>query len=93
MSESKKQSNILLALQVIGCYARKIIIANRAGTHDILACCKGRFYSIEVKGENGTTSALQLRNRKEVIQAGGKSIITKTVKEAIKLIREDQEND
>jgi Holliday junction resolvase len=89
MSEAKKQTNILLALQVIGCYAVKVIVANRAGTHDILACYKGRFYSIEVKDTNGVTSPLQLKKRKQVLAAGGKSIIAKTVKEVIQLLQED----
>ena len=89
MSESKKQGQILKALEVIGCYAVKIVVANRSGTHDIVTCCRGRFYSIEVKAATGVTSALQLKKRKQVTDAGGKAIVTKTIKDAINMIKED----
>ena len=88
MSEAKKQTHILRALEVIGCYAIKVIVANRVGTHDIIACYQGRFYSIEVKDKEGVTSALQLKKRQQVIAAGGKSIVAKTVKEVIAMLKE-----
>lgn len=93
MAEAKKQSDIIKALTVIGCYVRKVVVANRAGTHDLIACCRGKFYSIEVKDINGKASELQLWNREQVIKAGGKAIVAKTVKEVIQLIKEDQTNE
>jgi Holliday junction resolvase len=93
MAEAKVQSKIITALTVIGCYVRKVVVSNRAGTHDLIACCKGKFYSIEVKDTNGIASPLQIYNRDKVIEAGGKSIVAKTVKEVIELIQEDLEND
>ena len=51
------------------------------GTPDILACYKGRFISIEVKTPRGTPEPEQLAAQKQILEAGGKSLITHTVKE------------
>jgi Holliday junction resolvase len=86
MKESKKQKQMIDALEVNGCYVVKVISATKAGVLDIIFCYKGRFCSVEVKGPNGKASALQLYNRKKIIEAGGKAIIGKTVKEVVALL-------
>ncbi|MBW7889536.1 MAG: VRR-NUC domain-containing protein [Bacteroidia bacterium] len=53
-------------------YARKIIVANRAGTPDLLMCIRGRFVAIEFKTEGGKQTALQKYNEQQIKQAGGK---------------------
>ena len=63
MLESVVQRNILKHLEAEGCYVVKVLKANRAGTHDVLACIPieiteemvgktvGVFASIEIKRE------------------------------------------
>lgn len=51
------------------------------GTPDILACYKGRFIAIEVKTSRGVPEPEQLEARKQILKAGGKSIITHMVEE------------
>jgi Holliday junction resolvase len=90
MSETLKQREILKALEVLGCYARRVKQANKAGTHDILACCNGKFLSVEVKSARGTSSVLQRRNALQVEAAGGRAIVAKTVKEVVQIVKEMQ---
>lgn len=54
---------------------------SQVGVADILACYKGRFIAIEVKNETGKPSPLQLANQKMVKDAGGISLIARSVKE------------
>ena len=49
----------------------------KSGIPDILACCNGHFLAIEVKGENGKPSELQLHHVKKIKQAGGHAVIVK----------------
>lgn len=49
------------------------------GTPDILACYKGRFIAIEVKTSRGVPEPEQLAAQKQILKAGGKSIITHKV--------------
>lgn len=44
---------------------------SEAGTPDILACVNGYFIAIEVKGEGGKPSELQLEKIKQIRKAGG----------------------
>ena len=97
MGESKKQSDIIKALKVIGAYVIRVSASSRAGEHDLVVCYRpldrpemaGRFYTVEVKSSIGTASTLQLKKRQKIIEAGGKAIVSRTVRDAIKMLRED----
>lgn len=43
----------------------------KSGIPDILACINGYFVAIEVKGQNGKPSELQLHTIKKIREAGG----------------------
>ena len=43
----------------------------KSGIPDILACVNGKFIAIEVKAQNGRATELQLRNQKQIQDAGG----------------------
>lgn len=67
MKESVIQGKILAHLKKKGFIADKIIVANRAGVLDIIACAPdGRYWSIEVKKPGGTESRLQAHRRKSI---------------------------
>ena len=44
---------------------------SRIGTPDILACINGKFVAVEVKGEKGKPSDLQLYHIDQIQKAGG----------------------
>ena len=48
---------------------------SKVGTPDILACVNGRFVAVEVKGENGKPSELQLYHIEQIKKAGGVAYI------------------
>lgn len=50
-----------------------------AGIPDIIACHKGHFIAIEVKNENGRTTALQDINLELIRLCGGIAIIARSV--------------
>ena len=54
---------------------------SQVGVPDILACYKGRFIAIEVKNETGKTSPLQDVNLEQIRQAGGISLVARSVEE------------
>ena len=56
------------------------------GVPDILACYKGRFIGIEVKNETGKTSPLQDINLEQIKQAGGISLVARSVEDVSKII-------
>lgn len=75
-------------LTSIGAYHVKTTGVRIAGTPDILACYRGRFIAIEVKrpgNEKGITK-LQEKRLKEVVKAGGVSIIATDVQQVKDLI-------
>ena len=48
---------------------------SKVGTPDILACVNGHFVAVEVKGEKGKPSELQLYHIEQIQKAGGYGII------------------
>jgi len=58
-------------------YGRKIVVANRAGAPDIVACVRGRFVGFEIKTEKGRQSELQKYNEREILRSGGLYFIIK----------------
>lgn len=59
---------------------------SQVGVPDILACYKGRFIGIEVKNEKGKTSPLQDVNLEQIKQAGGISLVARSVEDVQKVI-------
>lgn len=72
--EKALQTKIIKYLESEGAYVRKIIVANRSGTADLLVCFDSKFISIEVKGKSKITK-LQEWNIEKVKQAGGIAIV------------------
>lgn len=59
---------------------------SQAGVCDLLVCYKGRFIGIEVKNEKGKTSPLQEVNLKQIKEAGGISLVARSVEDVQKVI-------
>lgn len=53
----------------------------RAGIPDIIACIDGRFYGFEVKTEDGKPTKLQEATIRKIKNAGGISLIVRSVEE------------
>lgn len=47
----------------------------KEGIPDMLACINGRFYGMELKGDDGHPSLLQLRNLNKIHGAGGIGVL------------------
>jgi Holliday junction resolvase len=63
----------------------KTIVASRSGLPDLIACYKGYFISIEVKGDS-EVSALQKYNLEQIQKAGGAAIVAYDISEVVDLI-------
>ena len=66
----------------------------KSGIPDILCCCNGRFIGIELEGDNGKPSDLQLYNIRKIKEANGIGLILypkdfDSFKELIKNLKED----
>ena len=76
-AEKNFENKIKNFLKAQNCWFVKYF-ANRntkSGVPDILACVNGYFVAIEVKGENGKPTPLQVWNRDKIREAGGISVI------------------
>lgn len=72
MKESAIQKKILNHLEALGFFVIKNIVANKAGTPDIISCSPhGRFVAIEVKTEGGKLSTLQEVKIRKIKEANG----------------------
>jgi len=87
MKEKTLQTKIIKYLESCGAYVRKISIANRNGTPDILGCLNGKFFGIEVKGEGNRVTQLQDYNLKKIEAAGGSAIVARTMEDVFNLVR------
>jgi len=47
----------------------------KRGIPDVLACVNGRFLAVEVKGDGGEPTALQLRNLRVINEAQGFGVV------------------
>ena len=83
--EKKLQKKIIDLLQSKGAFVIKTIVSSRSGLPDLIACYKGNFISIEVKGESEVT-ALQKYNIEQIKKAGGQAIVAYNISEVIDLI-------
>lgn len=77
MSESKLQAKILQYLKEEGYWTIKVVVGNKKGIMDIIACepGTGKFVGIEVKWGNNKPSELQSLNIREVLSRGGKAFV------------------
>jgi len=75
MKESDLQSLIIKYLTKLGAYVTNIMVTSKSGTHDLLVCYRGKFYSIEVKVGKNKPSPLQLAHKDMVEEAGGVAMI------------------
>ena len=77
MSEKIYENKIKSYLKSIGAYFIKTHgdRFSKVGTPDILACVNGKFVAVEVKGEKGKPSELQLYHIEQIQKAGGYGII------------------
>ena len=76
-SEKIFENKIKSYLKSIGAYFIKTHgdRFSKVGTPDILACVNGKFVAVEVKGEKGKPSELQLYHIEQIQKAGGYAII------------------
>ena len=72
-SEKIFENKIKSYLKSIGAYFIKTHgdRFSRIGTPDIIACINGKFVAVEVKGEKGKPSDLQLYHIDQIQKAGG----------------------
>lgn len=73
--EAALQAKCTEYLREKGVYHKKIILANSAGTPDILACINGKFIAFELKAPDGKPTALQLHNQRKIKESGGECFI------------------
>ena len=59
---------------------------SQVGVPDILACYHGRFIGIEVKNEKGKTSPLQDVNLEQIKNAGGYSLVARSVEDVNRVL-------
>ena len=59
---------------------------SQVGVPDLLVCYRGMFVAIEVKNDKGKTSPLQDINLQQIKDAGGYSIVARSVKDVEVLI-------
>lgn len=90
MREKIIENKIKLFLKSKGAYYVKYFgnQFSQVGVPDILCCYKGRFIGIEVKNEKGKTSALQDINLEQIKNAGGVSLVARSVTDVGKVLEE-----
>jgi len=60
-------------------WAIKVEVANERGCPDILCCCKGVFFGIEIKEGKDRLSAIQTEQLKRINAAGGRTIVVRNM--------------
>ena len=86
--ESKIQSKILSYLRTVpGCWAVKVVEANRRGCPDILACANGRFIALEVKSSTGRLSVLQQAEGRLIKITGGEWHVVRSVDDVKEILK------
>lgn len=87
MKESVIQNKIIKYLNRIGAYSIKTISTNRSGCPDLICCLNGKFIGLEVKNEDGVTSALQDHHLELIRKSGGVSAAVRSVDEVKQLLK------
>lgn len=82
MLERDIQKRLIQYLKTVpNCWIVKVIQANINGCPDILMCFNGKFYGIEVKTDNGRTSAIQDLQIRRIREAGGVPVVIRSLDE------------
>ena len=66
-------------------WAIKVEAANQRGCPDILCCCNGQFWAIEVKEGKGKLSSLQAAQLQRIEAAGGRGIVVRDIEQVKEL--------
>ncbi len=97
--EAKVKAKIKTMLKEHGIYYAMPIGTGygTSGVPDFLCCVNGKFLAIEAKAGKGTTTALQLKNLRDIEASGGMTlVVNETALTAlhgyIKLIKDASEN-
>jgi len=83
MLEKDIQKKIIKALEKRGCWVVKTISSNKNGTPDIIACCDGRFYAVEVKQPGKKATKIQDFQLKKIQEAGGIAFVASSVEDLL----------
>lgn len=84
MTESAVQAKCIKLLDSFGYVTAKIVVANKGGVLDIIACSpKGRYLEIEVKFGANKMSKLQEMRQAQVLKNNGVSFTVYTEEELI----------
>ena len=75
--EKSYEAKIRKFLDVEGCYCFKVWGGGyqQAGIPDLLICVNGYFVAVEIKGDRGKPSDLQLYNIERIKKAGGIAMV------------------
>jgi len=75
--EKPFETQIRKFLNIEGCYCFKVWGGGyqQAGVPDLIICVNGYFVAVEVKGDKGKPSELQLHNIEKIKKAGGVGLV------------------
>jgi Holliday junction resolvase len=75
--EKPFETQIRKFLEAEGCYCFKVWGGGyqQAGIPDLLICVNGYFVAVEVKGDTGKPSELQLHNIEKIKKSGGVAMV------------------
>ena len=97
--EAKVKAKIKAILKEYGIYYAMPIGTGygTSGVPDFLCCVDGRFVAVEAKAGKGTTTALQVKNLREIEAAGGITFVINetnldTLRGYIKLLKDANAN-
>ena len=74
MTEKNFENRVKAFLKSEGCWFVKYWgggIHTKAGTPDLIICCNGYFIAVELKGDTGKPTKLQLRQIEQIKNSGG----------------------
>lgn len=87
MSEGKFNKKAQDLWESHGGVIDKIVVATKAGVHDMIGCMNGRYCTLEGKLPYNKMSDLQIARRNKVIKAGGLSKEIKTLNDVLQMIK------
>ena len=77
-AEKNFENKVKAYLKEQGCYFIKYwggAAFTKSGVPDLLVCCKGQFFGVEIKAADGKPSDLQIYNLRKIDTAGGKAVL------------------
>lgn len=92
MTETQFKQNVIQMIrkEYPEIWFRKISDRFQSGIPDILGCCNGRFFAIELKSQSGKADKLQLHILSEILKSGGYASVCRTldeVRDQIQLVK------